>query len=47
MEKKKCYSCKHTQEVSDKDVYQDITGKWVICENCGLPYGVEMHEDYE
>lgn len=46
MEKKKCPTCKHTQEVSNKEVYQDIRGKWVICEKCERFYGVEMKEEY-
>lgn len=31
---KKCEHCKHGQSVSDKNVYQDIKGKFIICEKC-------------
>lgn len=42
MVKSKCFKCKHEQElVRWKNVYQDDTGQWTICEECNNAYGVE------
>jgi hypothetical protein len=40
--------CGHTQEVNEKNVYQDIRGKFTFCESCNAPYDVEIKDkEYE
>ncbi|WP_170972285.1 hypothetical protein [Bacillus yapensis] len=45
MEYKKCVNCSHVQQVNDKNIYQDIAGKYTICEKCNTAYGVEIKTD--
>ena len=40
---KVCPTCNHSQDISDK-TWQDIKGKFTICEKCGDYYGVEPKE---
>jgi hypothetical protein len=46
MAKRKC-KCGHTQEVNEKNVYQDIRGKFTVCESCNSTYDVEFEGEEE
>lgn len=38
----KCSDCKHNQKLElYKNVYQDDSGSWTICEKCNKSYHVE------
>ncbi|MED1107732.1 hypothetical protein [Bacillus paramycoides] len=41
MKNRKCLNCGHVQEVNDKNIYQDIKGKFTVCEKCDSSYDVE------
>jgi transcription elongation factor Elf1 len=45
MKNQKCLNCGHTQEVNEKNVYQDIQGKFTVCESCNSSYDVEIQEE--
>lgn len=45
MEKKKCLNCGHVQEVNEKNIWQDIRGKFTICKSCKASYDVEINEE--
>lgn len=45
MKSQKCLNCGHVQEVNDKNIYQDIMGKFTVCEKCDSSYDVEIKED--
>lgn len=44
MEIKKCLNCNHSQEVNVKNTYQDVKGKFTVCEKCDSSYDVEIQE---
>jgi hypothetical protein len=39
---KKCSKCDHEQHVNEKNIYQDIKGKFTVCEKCNNSYDVEI-----
>lgn len=46
MKKVKCLNCSHEQEISKEKIYQDINGKFMVCEECDGSFDVEFEEDY-
>lgn len=46
MKKVKCLNCNHEQEISKEKIYQDINGKFMVCEECDGSFDVEFEEDY-
>ena len=46
MKKVKCLNCNHEQEVTKEKIYQDINGKFMVCEECDGSFDVEFEEDY-
>jgi len=46
MQKAKCLNCGYKQELTIKNVYQDIKGKFTECENCETTYDVEPLGEY-
>lgn len=46
MKKVKCLNCSHEQELTKEKIYQDINGKFMVCEECEGSFDVEFEEDY-
>ncbi|WP_176524365.1 hypothetical protein [Bacillus thuringiensis] len=46
MKKHECLNCGHAQEVNKTNIYQDVKGKYTVCENCDASYDVEVSEEY-
>jgi len=42
---RKCLNCNHEQEVNQTNIYQDIKGKYAICEDCGSSFDVEIEDE--
>lgn len=39
---KTCPHCKHVQAVHTGNVWQDVKGKFTVCENCSSHYDIEL-----
>jgi transcription elongation factor Elf1 len=46
MKKVKCLNCSHEQVLIKEKIYQDINGKFMVCEECDGSFDVEFEEDY-
>jgi transcription elongation factor Elf1 len=40
----KCFNCGHEEEITENKVYQDIKGKFIICEKCSSSIDIEIEE---
>jgi peptide subunit release factor 1 (eRF1) len=46
MKKVKCLNCSYEQVLTKEKIYQDINGKFMVCEECNGSFDVEYEEDY-
>ena len=44
MKKIKCLNCNHEQEVLKEKIFQDIKGKFMVCEKCDSSFDIEIEE---
>lgn len=40
----KCLNCNHAQEIREDKIYQDIQGKFMVCEKCESSFDVEIEK---
>jgi transcription elongation factor Elf1 len=45
MEKNICFKCGHEEEITENKIYQDIKGKFIICEKCNTNMDIEIKKD--
>jgi len=37
----KCLNCGHEEAITEEKIYQDIKGKFMVCEKCDSSFDVE------
>lgn len=38
----KCLNCGHEETITEEKIYQDIKGKFIVCEECDSSFDVEI-----
>jgi transcription elongation factor Elf1 len=38
----KCLNCGKKLEITEREIYQDIKGKFVVCKNCDSTFDIEV-----